>query len=466
MRTGVLCLAILAACSTKSNPLDCSDGDCSDPAHPYCDKDGTVAGTMNACIAVSCSAPSVFVDCKGDTAVACNAAGDGYDLTPCSDGCSAAAHGCNMCTPDSSYCTANGVQHCGSDGSPTTFDACAMSCVDAPAPHCSFVTPRYIPSACDTAASDDLDLASDATLGTDLDSSCTGGIVTQTAAPDICIVRNKTITIESGVALKATGARILALVADDTLAIHGTLDASADGRTPGPGGGSQASGGLPGVSNAGGGAGFKTAGGAGSTSTTDGGAANGGAVETDPAQLAVMVGGPSAGAGGGGGGGVLLVACRGGVTVDGVVDIGGGGGAGGNHIVNTTKQANGGGAGGYLVVQALSVVLTGSFYANGGGGGAGYTGTATGNDGMDGTRSASAGALGGAAQAGEGRGGNGAAGPYPAGNGIHPTSGGTGGAGGGGLGFLQTYTPTAVSPTVTPMETSPEFQPNLTLQTQ
>jgi hypothetical protein len=463
---GVLVLAILAAC-TKTNPLDCGDKSCSDPAKPYCDKDGTISGTMNACIAVSCPAPSAFVDCRGDTAIMCNAAGDGYDLMQCSNGCSAAANGCNMCTPDSSFCTAGGVQHCDSNGAPSTLDACAMGCVDGPPSHCAYVTPRYIPTACDTPATDSLDITSNTTLGTDLDTACTGGIVTQTAAPDICVVRNKTITVEAGATLRATGTRLLALVADDALAIHGTIDASADGYTPGPGGGSYSSGGGRTVSNAGGGAGFSTAGAAGSSPTVDGGAANGGPPGTDPAQLAVMVGGPSASGGGGGGGGVLLVACRGDVAVDGVVDLGGGGGGGGSQIPMTAiRQATGGGAGGYLVIQGLNIMLTGYLYANGGGGGAGYTGSVTGNSGHDGTRSTTVGALGGAAQAGEGHGGNGGAGQIAATVGVHATNGGTGGGGGAGLGFLQTYTPAGVTPTLTPTESSPALQPNLTIQTQ
>jgi hypothetical protein len=471
---GVLVLAILAAC-TKTNPLDCADGTCSDPAKPYCDKDGTVSGTMNACIAVSCPAASAFVDCRGDTAIMCNAAGDGYDLMQCSNGCSAAANGCNTCTPDSSYCTAAGVQHCGSDGAPSTVDACAMGCVDGPPAHCAYVTPRYIPTACDTPATDSLDITTSTTLGTDLDTACTGGVVTQTTqtgARDICIVRNKTITVESAGYLKATGSRLLALVADDSLAIHGTLDASADLGTSGPGGGSYSSGGGAGAINsgyAGGGAGFRTAGAAGATLAADGGAANGGPPSTDPAQLVAMVGGPRA-YGGGGGGGVILIACRGAVTIDGTIDLGGGGGIGGYPLASDSMVfgATGGGAGGYLVVQALDVMISGFLYANGGGGGAGYRGTGGlyGNAGQDGSRSITDGAFGGAVQGGGGAGGNGGAGQTPATIGLHPTNGGTGGGGGGGLGFLQTYTPAGVTPTLTPTESSPGFQPNLTLQTQ
>jgi hypothetical protein len=463
---GVL-VAAIAGC-TKPNPLDCSDGTCSDQAHPYCDKDGTVDGSPNTCIAVSCSAANEFVECKGDTAVSCNATGDGYDLTPCAMGCSADAHGCNMCVPNGTYCTTAGVQSCGPDGAPTTFEACAQGCVADPQPHCAHLVPRYLTSVCDSPATTDFDQAADATLGTDLDTSCTGGIVQQTAAPEICVVRNKTITIDAGVTLKATGGRLLALVADDSLAIHGTLDASADGSTDGPGGGSLTSGGgrQNATGNGGGGAGFKTAGGAGASNTTDGGGANGGAVEPDPAQLAVMVGGPRND--GGGGGGVILVACRGAVAVDGLVDVGGGGGGGGYKGVSFIYvNAGGGGAGGYLVLQGWSVAVTGNVFANGGGGGAGYSSPA-GRSGADGSLSSSVGAAGGSPQGTAGRGGAGSFGTTAAAVGGYDTGGVLGGqgGGGGGLGYLQTYTPTGVAPTITPMDSSPVFQPNLTVQTE
>lgn len=455
----LVALVLVCVGCTKQNPLDCSDGTCSDPAHPYCDKDGTVDGAPNTCIKPACSTPNEFVQCTGSAAVSCNATDDGYNIMQCPMGCSDAAHGCNMCTPNGTYCTAEGIQSCGADGAPTTFEACTQGCVADPQPHCAHLAPRYLATVCDTTATDDVTLPS-ATLGTDLDSACTGGVVQQTAAPEICVVRGKTITIASGSTLKATGTRLLALVADNSLDIHGTLDASADGGTSGPGGGTSSSGGGSTTTNiGGGGAGFKTAGGAGATGTADGAGAAGGAPLPDPAQLAVMTGGPHSD-GGGGGGGVILVACRGDVTVDGLIDVGGGGGAGGAIHATLPVGAKGGGAGGYVVMQGWMVTVSGKVYANGGGGGEGYTGSATGSTGADGTRSASSGAQGGAGGGG-GAGGAGATKVTGAGIGLH-----SGGGGGGGLGFLQTYTPANVQPTLTPTESSPDFQPNQTVQTQ
>lgn len=465
-RSAVLGLVAALSCAvscTKPNPLDCSDGTCSDQAHPYCDKDGTVNGEPNTCIAVSCSASNAFVECKGDVAVSCNAAGDGYDLMQCSNGCSAEAHGCNMCTPNASYCTSEGVQSCGSDGAPTTFEACAEGCSTDPQPHCAHLVPRYLPGVCDTPSATALDLTSNATLGTDLDSSCTGGVLAQTGAPDICIVRNHSITIESAATLRATGNRLLALVADDSVSVVGTLDASADGGTPGPGGSVHSSGGGYARLKGGGGAGFKTNGAPGGDSTTDGGTANGGPMQPNPAQLAVMVGGP--GNDGAGGGGVLLVACRGEVNVSGTIDLGGGGGPGGyTRVVSGVPIAyggGGGGAGGVLVAQGWRVSITGSVYANGGGGGAGPTDPGPSDSGHDGSRSTTNGAPGGVGQSPSGSGGVGATKSMPSGVGIHQ-----GGGGGGGLGFLQTYTPDGVVPALSPAEASPDFEANLTVQTQ
>src|SRR5688500_6906481 len=85
-----LCLIALAAC-TEPNPLYCGDGECSDPAFPYCDVDGLVGGKECTCIAVACSGPGAFVTCKGDKAVACNDAMSSYEITACDDGCNDAS---------------------------------------------------------------------------------------------------------------------------------------------------------------------------------------------------------------------------------------------------------------------------------------------------------------------------------------------------------------------------------------
>jgi hypothetical protein len=82
-----LALALLAAAGcTVRNEHFCGSGVCTNPAFPFCDTDGAVAGTPNSCIAVSCE-PGVFAACRGDQAVVCDAAGTNYELTACERGC-------------------------------------------------------------------------------------------------------------------------------------------------------------------------------------------------------------------------------------------------------------------------------------------------------------------------------------------------------------------------------------------
>ncbi|MBA3501090.1 MAG: hypothetical protein H0T65_11985, partial [Deltaproteobacteria bacterium] len=85
MWRGVLICFFLSACS-KPNPESCADGSCTDPAFPFCDSDGSVAGTPDKCIAVSCTA-SQFETCRGDDAIVCNAEGTNFDLVRCELGC-------------------------------------------------------------------------------------------------------------------------------------------------------------------------------------------------------------------------------------------------------------------------------------------------------------------------------------------------------------------------------------------
>jgi hypothetical protein len=178
--------------------------------------------------------------------------------------------------------------------------------------------------------STDLTISSNTSIDTTNDAECTGGIVDQPGGPGICWLRYRSIVLNSGATLRVTGTRAFALVADTALTIEGTLDASSDGcgtacsLPNGPGGGFTKSGGLSLDLNGSGGAGFKMLGGAGGTPALDGGAANGGAIGSNPADSAILVGGPSGGGGlgGGGGGAVLLVACYGNVSVSGIVDVG------------------------------------------------------------------------------------------------------------------------------------------------
>lgn len=106
--------ALLLVCScTRPNPRDCADGLCTDPAYPFCDIDGALAGEQKACIAVSCT-PNEFEACRGDTSIVCNAVGNDYELVKCEKGCDA-EHGCRACTT-SEDCR-NPTPVCDADGS-------------------------------------------------------------------------------------------------------------------------------------------------------------------------------------------------------------------------------------------------------------------------------------------------------------------------------------------------------------
>src|SRR5687767_3713208 len=94
----------LFAC-TKPNPESCADGSCTDPAFPFCDVDGAVAGTPEKCIAVEC-APLEFELCRADDAIVCNASGNNYDVVRCELGCAGATGGCRDCATDAN-CTAS-----------------------------------------------------------------------------------------------------------------------------------------------------------------------------------------------------------------------------------------------------------------------------------------------------------------------------------------------------------------------
>lgn len=461
-----LVLVGLVGC-TAPNPRVCQDGFCPDPAFPFCDVDGSFEGNSNACISVSCT-PMEFASCRGDEEVACNADGSNYEIQTCGLGCDDTLGGCNQCAPGTSTCNGDMLLTCGSDGRATSSEACSMGCEEGPTPHCAHIVPRYLPDVCDVPApTGSLVISTSSTFDTGLDSNCNGGVVPQTAAPSICVVRYSDFTIAAGVTLTAIsgtdlfagGGRPLAIVADGALNIHGVLDVSGTYSASGPGGGTVQAGGMVTSTTAQGGAGFKTAGAPGGSSTAAGGAMNGGAAATNPALLNALIGGHRSS--GGGGGAVMLVSCRANVSVTGMVDAGGGGG------LAFLSSGGGGGAGGNVVMQGIDVAVTGDVFANGGGGGGGKaSGQAGAANGEDGVRDTAYSAQGGNPSPGGGRGGTGGRYLEAAGGGLAPTAaGGYPGGGGGGIGFFQSYTPAGVLPVLTPTRASPPFEPNGTIPT-
>ncbi|HEU0035734.1 MAG TPA: hypothetical protein VFQ53_34215 [Kofleriaceae bacterium] len=362
---------------------------------------------------------------------------------------------------------------CNSAGDNVEFVDCGYgSCAASPEPHCPYLEPQYLPDVCDEVASTpELTISGAATMDSDLDANCTGGVIAQTGAPEICVVRYGRISITPGAELKVTGSRVIAFVSDEDLRIDGVLDVSADGRVNGPGGGFIKSGGEEASVKGGGGAGFKTAGAAGGDASADGGAANGGTKSIDPLLFAALLGGTRGNGmtdnSGGGGGGATLISCRSKVSVTGTIDAGGGGGRPGFLLVAVVVGGCGGGAGGNVVLQGMNVEVTGQLFANGGGGGAGRpAGVQSGNAGLDGSRSTGGGSGGLSQGAGDGAGGGGGGltnAPQVGKRSTDPAA--SAGGGGGSTGFFQARTPSGVDAKITPAVASPAFEPGVDVPT-
>ena len=435
----VMVMAAAVGCGTKPNPASCADNHCSDPDLPFCDVDGSIGGEPNMCIAVACT-PGEFEMCRGDRALTCNNNGDNYELVDCEYGCSADAKGCKACdTPDCE-------EH---------------------------IIPKYLPTTCNQLTTTGaLSVTTSTTFDTTNALNCSS-VVTQIDGPDICVLRHSSIVVERNQTLTVTGTRALALVADRDVKIDGVLDARA--RTDvgnvggnGPGGGTRKSGTTSTL--AGGGAGYRTAGGHGGT-TVAGGAQNGGTAGQHPMASTVLLGGSqpevtgNGAAPGGGGGAIVIISCRGTVSVPGVIDVNGGGGGRGRFVAAQYTLPSGGGTGGTVVLQGMSVVVTGELFANGGGGGGGGFDSTSGSAGLRSTQAAPGGA---GSSDGAGPGGIGGSATFVAGPGGGSGPSGdvaAGGAGGGSAGYLLTYTPQGVTPTLTPFTVSPTFETNGTIPT-
>src|SRR5258705_6059225 len=79
-----------------------------------------------------------------------------------------------------------------------------------------YISPLWLPVACDTPATADTFVASTPVVfNTDSDANCT--VVAQTDGPEICVVRANTIAVDAS--MTVTGVRALALVADASLLV-------------------------------------------------------------------------------------------------------------------------------------------------------------------------------------------------------------------------------------------------------
>jgi hypothetical protein len=313
-------------------------------------------------------------------------------------------------------------------------------------------------------------------------------VVDQDGSHDAALLVMSSLTIASGTTLHLTGDKPIILLVYESANIAGTIDASADGTSAGPGAdrdcdsGSADDGadGSPSKGSAGGGGGgFGSAGGRGasgdgSSDWTPAGAAEGGA------ELVPLRGGCSGGSSGeapnktsvgdgGGGGGAVQISVLGTLDISGKILATGGGGAAGE---DGGGGSGGGGSGGAILLEAGAFTINASavISANGGGGGAGqpYPLDADSSTGGEDGHAAAVVAAGGIAIGIGGNGGTGAWRDADATDGVLPTSGeyaigsgsttitvwGGGGGGGGGAGRIRvnhgstcpmggTFTPTA-----------------------
>lgn len=250
------------------------------------------------------------------------------------------------------------------------------------------------------------------------------------------------------------GTRPLVIVANK-ITLNGTIDASAFGGEPGPGGSkpgsTDAGNGGKGTSGAGsstsdsggGGGGFGSPGGAGGAAGLTAGAA--GVADALP-NLPRLRGGAAGGAAprcasaiAGAGGGAVQLSARISVAISGAgaIHAGGGGGTGGGNCSGGLDAGSGGGSGGAIYIEAPTGSIAGGLWANGGAGGAGREFA---NDmGLNGANGAAALtiALGASSTSNNRDGGNGAA--FNGETLVNATAGGpttNGGGGGGGVGRI------------------------------
>lgn len=221
------------------------------------------------------------------------------------------------------------------------------------------------------------------------------------------------IYVDSLTTIEFTGSSNVELRAQGNVVIDGTIDVSASGVNPGPGGGD------PGLNSAQDGFGYPTGGGQGGAnasfgfqSGTGGGGAgsgvdgasvagggNGGfAFNLETSFETTVIGGRGGGAGGygddgavqlaggtgGAGGGAIIIVAKGDVNISAtaVLDASGADGSFGPDSAGVEAGAGGGGSGGAVyIVSSTSLTFNGTVNAQGGGGGASNLGTADGGAG-------------------------------------------------------------------------------------
>ena len=233
--------------------------------------------------------------------------------------------------------------------------------------------------------------------GTAISPAPASAVIQQAGGALLRVVSVTALNIAPGATLRVRGEHSFVLLVYGAGTVSGTIDASAEGSLPGPGGdesllcvvgsgtaGTSASSSI--AAGGGGGGGYSTAGGAG------GGGAMGGGAEGN-GNIAPLRGGCSGGRGGGAldgkqggapgaGGGVLQIAVREGLTVTGTVRSAGGGGSSAGGITG----GGGGGAGGSILLESGTIIIDAGarLCANGGSGAEGGSNNAAGGQGVPG----------------------------------------------------------------------------------
>jgi hypothetical protein len=211
-------------------------------------------------------------------------------------------------------------------------------------------------------------------------------VQTQPGGADVVVLPLLNLTIAAGATLRLTGNRPVILAAFGNATVAGTIDASANGTTPGAGGNQVCSPGagsngtnafLAGDGDGGGGGGHATAGGTGDSGTNGGGARGntnvvpllGGCPGGNGGNGGGLLGG-GPGGNGGGGGGAFQLSAAGSLTFTGTaLASGGDGSAGGTLAFTGNGGGGGGGSGGSVLLEGHTVTGSGTSTVNGGKGG-------------------------------------------------------------------------------------------------
>ncbi len=391
-------MGALAAC-TKANPAkSCADGTCSDPAYPFCDVSGAVAGEAGACIAAACTADA-FIECRGDVEVRCNPEGTNYNLVTCDRGCDAAADGCRLCDPGETACTNGKVATCDASGAVMSSQSCPLGCFESE-PRCREIDPsNNLAMYLDMVANPpDLDLENAAIYAT-ADEGRIHDIANAAFIDDVPSfvveappngVRVRVFVVNSFKATQVVvyASTAFALVARSDIEIRGalTMPGSRFSLSTCQAGNGVIFSTCEYSSTGGGGGGFATNGAKGGDIVSISHAGGAGGIANGNERLIPLRGGCPGGmvayAGtlqdyvyGGAGGGAMQLVSRTRVLIDGLVSVAGDPGQATEYEINQgvySYMTTGGGAGGGLLIEAPRVLLDVNARLNAIGGDGGY----------------------------------------------------------------------------------------------